>query len=84
MIKILLITLSLLFTSCANKRGVSLEYYADCKEYYDLQGFYHKDCDDEIITYKEAYKNVKETGGKVIDTFVGKKKEEPKPPPNVW
>ena len=77
MIKILLIITALIFTSCVNKRGVSAKYYSECKEYYDLQGFYHKDCNDEVVTYKE----VKETAGKVIDTFVGKK-EVPKG--NVW
>jgi len=61
----------LLFVSgCVNKHGVSLKYYSDCKEYYDLQGYYHKECgEDDIVTYKE----MKE---------VLKKKEEPHG--NVW
>ena len=76
MIKILLLTTVLLFTACVNKRGISAKYYSDCKEYYDLQGFYHKDCNDEILTYQE----MKETGGKIIDAYVGKKE---KPRSNV-
>lgn len=44
-----------MFSACANKHGVSLKYYSDCKEYYDLQGYYHKECgDDDIVTYKGA------------------------------
>ena len=78
MIKILLLITALFFVSCANKRGFSAKYYNDCKEYYDLQGFYHKDCEENIVDYKE----IKEAGGKIIDTYVGKKKEEPKG--NVW
>ena len=77
MIKILLLITALFFTACVNKRGISATYYSDCKEYYDLQGFYHKTCDDEIVTYK----GVSEAGGKVIDKFVGKKE---KPKGNVW
>lgn len=89
MIKILLISLALLFTSCANKRGISSTYYNDCKEYYDLQGYYHKDCGENIIDYKEAYegayKKVKDTTGKIIDTYTGKKGKKVLPPkPNVW
>ena len=76
MIKILLLITALFFTACVNKRGVSAKYYSECKEYYDLQGFYHKDCNDEVITYKE----MKEAGGKIIDAYVGKKE---KPRSNV-
>ena len=68
----LLTALSLLFTSCMNKRGISAKYYSDCNEYYDLQGYYHKDCDEEnMITYKEM--------SHILD-----KKEEPKEHGNVW
>ncbi len=45
---------------CVNRHGVSLKYYSECKEYYDLQGYYHKECGkDDIITYKGAAQNVK-------------------------
>ncbi|SFV69229.1 hypothetical protein MNB_SM-4-808 [hydrothermal vent metagenome] len=55
MIKIsLLIMVSILFSGCVNKHGISAKYYSDCKEYYDFQGYYHKECGkDDIITYKE-------------------------------
>ena len=54
MIKIaLLLSLLFLATGCFNKHGVSAKYYSECKEYYDLQGYYHKECgEDDIITYK--------------------------------
>lgn len=79
MIKVaLLILTTFLFTACVNKHGISAKYYSDCKEYYDLQGFYHKECgEDDIVTYKE----VRDTTGKVVDTFIGKKE---KPKGNVW
>jgi len=51
---LLFISLTLLFSGCVNKHGISMKYYSDCKEYYDLQGYYHKDCgEDDIVTYKE-------------------------------
>jgi hypothetical protein len=63
--------LSILFSGCINKHGVSAKYYSDCKEYYDLQGYYHKECgEDDIITYKEMKDAIK--------------KKEPEPTSNVW
>jgi len=51
---LLFISFILLFSGCVNKHGISMKYYSDCKEYYDLQGYYHKDCgEDDIVTYKE-------------------------------
>jgi len=42
---------------CVNKHGISAKVYSDCNEYYDMQGYYHKQCgDDDIITYKEIKK----------------------------
>ena len=67
---ILLILVSLYFTGCVNKHGISAKYYSECKEYYDLQGFYHKECgEDDIVTYKE------------MGEFF---KKEEKPKGNVW
>ena len=61
----------LFFSGCVNKHGISVKYYSDCKEYYDLQGYYHKECGkDDIVTYKE----IKET----------LKTKEPEPTSNVW
>ena len=52
-----LAALLVLLTGCVNKHGISAKYYSDCKEYYDLQGFYHKECgDDDIVTYKQVQK----------------------------
>ena len=59
------------FSGCINKHGVSAKYYSDCNEYYDLQGYYHKECgEDDIFTYED----------------IKKKFEEPvkKPKGNVW
>jgi len=72
MIKIILFILSIvIFSGCVGKRGVSLQYYNDCQEYYDLQGFYHKKCNDNnMVTYKEVKEDLKE--------------KPKKPAGNVW
>ena len=79
MIKVILPIFFFLFLSgCVNKHGISAKYYSDCKEYYDLQGYYHKECGkDDIVTYK----GIKEQAGKVVDVISG---EEEKPKRNVW
>jgi len=71
-----LLTLATLFLSgCVNKHGVSAKYYSECKEYYDLQGYYHRECgDDDIVTYKTMNKRIKE----LI------KKKKPEQTSNVW
>ena len=72
MIKLsLFLLISTLFSACINKHGISAKYYSDCKEYYDLQGYYHKECgDDDIVTYKKM--------GEFFST------EEEKPKSNIW
>jgi len=72
MIKATLLTILILIsTGCINKHGISAKVYSDCKEYYDLQGFYHKECgEDDVVTYKE------------MGEFF--KKEQPKNEKNVW
>jgi hypothetical protein len=84
MIKILLLASFIFFSSCANKRGISATYYNDCKEYYDVQGFYHQKCDENIVDYKEAYKKVKEVGGIIIDKYTGNGVKKETIQPNVW
>ena len=65
------ILLSILLSGCVNKHGISAKYYSECKEYYDYQGYYHKECgQDDIVTYKEM--------GDALKT------KEPEPTGNVW
>jgi len=57
--KILLISILALFLSgCIylNDRGISSKYYNGCKEYYDSMGMYHKECDKNIVDYKDIKK----------------------------
>jgi len=69
------ILISIIFSGCVNKHGVSAKYYSDCDEYYDLQGYYHNDCGkDDIFTYKEAKDGIVE--------FLKVDKKEPQR--NVW
>jgi hypothetical protein len=53
-----------LFSGCVNKHGISAKYYSDCEEYYDMQGYYHKECGkDDIVTYEkmgDAFKEKKD------------------------
>ena len=66
MIKItLLISIAFLFSACVNQHGISAKYYSDCEEYYDFQGFYHKECGkDDIVTYSE----IRDTAGNLVDS----------------
>jgi len=81
MIKLTLLSFTLLlFSGCINKHGISAKYYSDCKEYYDVQGYYHKECgDDDIVTYKEMGEKI-ERAKELL-----KSKEEHDPAKgNVW
>ncbi|HLD23809.1 MAG TPA: hypothetical protein VJA83_07680 [Sulfuricurvum sp.] len=49
----LLFLVPIIFAGCFNERGVSLRYYNDCEEYYDAQGYYHKQCDKNIVDYSD-------------------------------
>jgi hypothetical protein len=60
-----LILAMFLFSGCVNKRGISERYYNSCHEYYDLQGYYHKDCDENIIDFKPEEPKDDGTGKKV-------------------
>jgi len=62
---------SLFLSGCINKHGVSAKYYSECKEYYDYQGYYHKECgEDDIFTYEELKEALK--------------KKKPEPQGNVY
>jgi len=62
--KIILHILAILFIfqGClyTNNRGISTDYYSDCKEYYDSEGFYRKTCDENLVDFKDIGKNLKE------------------------
>ena len=66
---IFLIISIIVFTGCINKRGISATYYNDCREYYDARGYYHKDCDENLIEFadvKEGAVEAYESAKKVI------------------
>jgi len=83
MIKTILFIIATFFSSaCVNKHGISAQYHSDCKEYYDFQGYYHKECgEDDIITYKEMGEATDKAYDTVTNIFTEKKE---KPKPNVW
>lgn len=73
-----LIFLSFTMSGCFNKHGISAKYYSDCDEYYDMQGYYHKECGkDDIVTYKDIKKSIK----KIDQAF---REEKVKKTKNVW
>lgn len=55
----LLFIFPFLLAGCFNDRGVSLRYYNNCEEYYDLQGYLHKRCDKNLVDYRDIYEAVK-------------------------
>ena len=83
MIKYILPIFIVLFSGCVNKHGVSAKYYSDCKEYYDLQGYYHKECgEDDIATYKGVTDGIIDGAEATYDWVLGLDGEENQK--NVW
>jgi len=58
-----LLIIMFFFKGCLylNERGVSANYYSECKEYYDSEGFYHKSCDENLFDYKDVPEKIKKT-----------------------
>jgi len=54
------IQILLLFTGCLyfNDRGVSAHLYDNCHSYYDENGNFVEECDDNLIDYDEAKKSI--------------------------
>jgi hypothetical protein len=52
------IIVSLFLTGCVNKEGISLNYYPECKENYDLYGVYYKKCDNNIYNFKKKKRKI--------------------------
>ena len=86
MLKIILLSvIAIIFSGCANKHGLSSTPYDDCKEYYDFQGYYHKDCGEkDIVSYKAIGEAASKAYDSAVDTVTFKEKEKPKQKPNVW
>jgi hypothetical protein len=77
-----LIFTALGFTACVNKHGISAKYYSDCKEYYDMQGYYHKECgEDDIVTYKQITDETKSVINEAIHAYKGTQETQKG---NVW
>jgi len=50
---LLFIIILFFFIGCINKKGISLEYYDNCKSYYDLYGVYYEKCSDNVINFRK-------------------------------
>ena len=53
-----LLFLALIFNGCLyfNDEGISTRLYSDCKEYYDAEGNYVKECPENLIDYSDLDK----------------------------
>ncbi|MEO1927950.1 MAG: hypothetical protein ABGX26_04610 [Nautiliaceae bacterium] len=49
--KSILIIIPLFFIGCVNKKGISFNYYPECKEYYDLYGVYKEKCENNVYNF---------------------------------
>lgn len=56
---ILILIIPFLFNGClfVNERGISTKLYNKCCEYYDSMGYYHKECDKNLIDFKNTKDN---------------------------
>ncbi len=52
---LLILIIAFLFSGClyVNDSGISNRYYNDCHEYYDAMGIYHKECDKNLVNFKD-------------------------------
>ena len=55
----IILFITIIFTGCVNKRGLSTMYYSECVEYYDARGNYHNKCDDHTYEYSEMASDTK-------------------------
>jgi hypothetical protein len=62
----LLLSTLMIFSGCVNKRGISMRYYDECNEYYDAQGYYHKDCSENMVDFPKSVQDKLE--GKKVPT----------------
>jgi hypothetical protein len=45
------IILALFLSGCIDKKGISLHYYPECHENYDLYGVYYENCENNICDF---------------------------------
>ena len=76
---IFLIVPLLFFSACMNKRGISANYYNECKEYYDARGYYHKSCDENLVEFSDIKKGASDAYDATVDfiTFSEEVEKEP-------
>ena len=53
-----LIIIPLFFIGCVNKEGISLNYYPECHENYDLYGIYYEKCNNNIYNFKHKKRKI--------------------------
>ena len=50
--KYILIIIALFLNGCVNKAGISIKFYPECEENYNLYGVYYYKCKDNIYNFK--------------------------------
>ena len=82
---IFLIVPLLFFSACMNKRGISANYYNECREYYDARGYYHKLCDKNLVEFTEMKKGISNIYDETADFITFSQEVEKEPEPKlVW
>ena len=56
--KFYLFIIALFLTGCVNKEGISLNYYPECEENYNLYGVYEVNCKNNIYNFKKKKKKI--------------------------
>ena len=52
--RFVLVLILLIYSGCTLRPdGIYYGYYPDCKEYYDINGIYHKECKNKILGTEE-------------------------------
>jgi len=54
-----LLLTAVIFQGCLNAQAPAYNLYTNCNEYYDSRGFYHKECDNNVLDKRKLKKSLK-------------------------
>jgi len=64
---LLLILTTMISIGCINANAIDRKFYTNCKEYYDFQGFYHNECEENKAN--NYYNNIKANSDFIYKTI---------------
>ena len=50
-----------------NDRGISAHFYDNCHSYYDCNGTFIEECNDDLVSYKEINQGIEDIGSEIKD-----------------